>query len=73
MCNCGKNGIKIENQKVLTHDSEWGWELVEDAIFCPFCGENLQPERSKREDDYGKFRKISDEQWDVTTKLLFHD
>ena len=46
MCQCGENGLKIDNNKLCVFDDGCEeWYPIENAKFCPFCGIALQPER----------------------------
>lgn len=53
MCNCKNDEFMIDNNQlcVWNHDEgEFFYSSTMCYKFCPICGENLQPERSKRED-----------------------
>jgi hypothetical protein len=57
MCNCRKEKLNMYRdeghytpQEILVLNCF----IVNHIKFCPFCGENLQPERSKREDFFLK-------------------
>lgn len=44
MCNCGQDGLKVQNNRLFAYDAgyEEDWYEIEAAKFCPFCGERLQ-------------------------------
>ncbi len=66
MCNC-----EIETELgdiIIQGNSAWIYEKCGDFLldfsikFCPFCGENVQPERSKREDSmYGMKAEVDED------------
>lgn len=45
MCECVEDGIKVENGKLYSYDDE-RWYVIQNAKFCPFCGNKLQDEWS---------------------------
>jgi hypothetical protein len=55
MCNCKKEtdlvDVEIEGNSIWIYEKDAEFLTDFKISFCPFCGENLQPESSKREDD----------------------
>jgi hypothetical protein len=51
MCNCENKEFRINGEHLEIFDSEYAEWFSFEINYCPICGENLQPERSKPEDD----------------------
>ena len=51
MCNCSNEDFWVREGKLWgEYDGDFHAYPSESYSFCPICGENLQPERSKRKD-----------------------
>lgn len=53
MCKCKNEEFMIDDNQLCVWDEEmqgYYYSSIHCHKFCPICGENLQPERSKRED-----------------------
>jgi hypothetical protein len=51
MCNCNNREFEVKNGELYgEYDGDFHKYDSESYSYCPICGENLQPERSKTED-----------------------
>lgn len=42
MCDCGEDGLKVEGNQLLVYTDGYDeWSPIENAKFCPFCGNCL--------------------------------
>lgn len=59
MCNCECDDFRINGSHLEIFNSEYAeWEAYE-INYCPICGENVQPERSEREDFFGMKAEVN--------------
>jgi hypothetical protein len=49
MCNCRNEELEIDGKYLYVEDYK---NIRYEINFCPLCGENVQPERSRREDPH---------------------
>ena len=54
---CTDGYIFVEDNEMSWNELYEGWRKVP-IKYCPFCGMQFQPERSKREDDDDVIRKV---------------
>jgi hypothetical protein len=67
MCNCKNDELETDGKYLYVEDYK---NVRYEINFCPICGENVQPERSKREDCFTTLNDLNETKTYIGVRLF---